>query len=58
MGNKTPTEAEARQLIKDAGGTPMGPVEAHEPGGVSTHTEPHINYTLGDGTKGTIQVQK
>jgi hypothetical protein len=57
LGGKTPTEAEAIRLIEDAGGSPRGPVEAHEPGGVSTHTYDHINYTLADGTKGTIAVQ-
>lgn len=50
-----PTEKEARKLIEEAGGT-VKRVEEHAPGGVSTHTYPHINYTTKDGTKGTIRI--
>jgi hypothetical protein len=56
LRGKIPTYDEAVRLIKDVGGTILR-VEEHAPGGRSTHTYPHINYTTADGLKATVQIQ-
>jgi RHS repeat-associated protein len=56
VGGLVPTAAEAEQLIVRGGGRVLR-VEQHAPGGVSTHTYPHINYVTKGGTKSTIRVQ-
>jgi hypothetical protein len=53
-----PTQAEAEALITQSGGQILRVDEGHLPGGVSTHTFPHINYTTKGGTKATVQIQK
>jgi hypothetical protein len=53
---KVPTQAEALELIEKAGGVVNRIEEAHLPGGVSTHTFPHINYTTRGGTRGTVRI--
>ncbi len=57
LGNKLPTVKQAERMIRDAGGSLARGPESHAPGGVSTHTYPHINYTVG-GIKGTIEVKQ
>jgi hypothetical protein len=54
--NDVPTQTEAERLIDEAGGRILR-VEEHEPGGVSTHTFPHINYVTKDGNYVTIRIQ-
>lgn len=53
---KVPTQAEALELIEQARGLVNRIEEAHLPGGVSTHTFPHINYTTRGGTKATVRI--
>jgi RHS repeat-associated protein len=53
-----PTVEEASAMIKEAGGTIEREVEEHAPGGVSSHTYPHINYTTAEGQKATLRVQR
>jgi RHS repeat-associated protein len=54
IGGNVPTQAEATQLIEDAGGTVQRIEDAHMP--PNPHTYPHINYTTASGAKGTIQI--
>jgi RHS repeat-associated protein len=55
---KVPSEDEAVRMIEDSGGN-VDRIEAgHAPGGDSTHTNPHINYTTASGVKGTIDIQQ
>ncbi len=56
INGKTPTEAEARQLIEEAGGR-VDRVEGphNEP---NPHNFDHINYTTKSGAKGTIEIQR
>ena len=42
-----PTEQEALDLIREAGGEVIRVDLGHSPGGVSTHTYPHIHYKNG-----------
>jgi hypothetical protein len=58
IGGIVPTQSQALDLISRAGGTveridPAG----HPPGGISTHTAPHINYTTKGGTKSTVIIR-
>jgi hypothetical protein len=67
IAGEVPTREEATQMIRESGGTiqrgaagePMEPGEqfGHEPGGVSEHTYPHINYETPSGVKATVKVQ-
>jgi hypothetical protein len=52
---KVPTQDEAIRLIRAARGkiTEIEP-SGHPEGGVSTHTYPHINYTI-NGAKATVE---
>lgn len=45
LGGKVPTREEATRMIEESGGKVDRQDAGHAPGGVSTHTEPHINYT-------------
>jgi RHS repeat-associated protein len=58
LGGRLPTREEALRMIQDAGGRVLRDVETHPPGGVSTHTYPHINYETANGIKGAIKVQQ
>jgi len=51
------SEAEARRLIEQSGGTINRVEGAHPKGGVSNHNYPHINYTTSSGVKGTIKIK-
>jgi RHS repeat-associated protein len=59
LNGKVPTKEEAIQMIKDAGGK-VGRIEeeGHAAGGVSTHQNPHINYTTASGAKGTVDIKQ
>jgi len=52
-----PTEAEAKQLIDEAGGKVVRVQPAHPEGGISTHTYNHINYTTASGARATIRIK-
>ncbi len=52
-----PTLEEARELIRQAGGTIDRIEEGHAVGGVSEHTYPHINYTTPSGSIATVKVE-
>lgn len=58
VGGVVPTQDEAIALIRAAGGkVERIDIEGHAPGGISTHTTPHINYTTKGGTKATVVIQ-
>ena len=57
FNGNVPTEAEARRLIEQSGGTINRVEGPHPAGGISDHTYPHINYTTSSGVKGTIRIQ-
>jgi hypothetical protein len=57
VGGIIPTQSEAIEMI-EAGGGKVQRIEMHEPGGVSNHTYPHINYVTQGGTKATVQIEK
>jgi len=53
-----PTLQEARDLVNESGGTIVREdIAGHAPGGVSTHLDPHINFTTGAGNRATIYIQ-
>ena len=53
-----PTLEEARDLIDQAGGNIVREdLAGHPPGGVSTHLDPHINFTTASGNKATIYIR-
>jgi hypothetical protein len=56
LGQKIPTAAEARKMIEATGGKVLR-IEEHEPGGVSTHTFPHVNYETQSGNSATVRIQ-
>jgi RHS repeat-associated protein len=52
-----PTEAQARELLEDAG-VDMSKIRVQDPHSApNPHTYPHINYPTPSGGKGTIQIQ-
>lgn len=51
-----PTEQEALDLIKEAGGEVIRVDLGHSPGGVSTHTYPHIHYKINGSEKNVIRI--
>ncbi len=51
-----PTQAQAEQLIADGGGTIQRVEVGHPPGGVSTHSYPHINYYTSSGVRSAIRI--
>ena len=55
IGGKVPTAQEAEELIQEEGGTINRGRETHDPGGVSTDTYPHINYTTSSGAKAAVR---
>ena len=55
IDGKIATEAEARALIEDAGGTIIRVEEAHGP--PNPHQFRHINYVTASDARGTIQIQ-
>jgi len=67
IAGEVPTRAEATEMIQQGGGEiqrggagePMDPGEefGHDPGGVSDHTYPHINYETPSGVKATVRVE-
>ena len=57
VGEIVPTVDEAADLITQGKGIIDRIEDAHPPGGESTHTYPHINYTTASGKKGTVRVQ-
>jgi hypothetical protein len=58
LEGKVPTKEEAKRMIQESGGrVEREDYEGHPPGGVSEHTEPHINYTTAAGEKATIIVK-
>ena len=57
LSGKVPSRAEATRMIEESGGKVIRQDEGHPPGGVSTHHEPHINYTTPSGEKATIIVK-
>ncbi len=58
LGGKVPTREEATRMIRESGGLVERQDPGHTPGGVSTHTEPHINYTTASGEKATVIVRE
>jgi RHS repeat-associated protein len=58
LNGKVPTREEALKMIEENGGTVIRDEAGHAPGGVSTHTEPHINYTTSTGIRQTVIVQR
>jgi RHS repeat-associated protein len=57
LGGKVPTREEATRMIEESRGTVDRQDAGHAPGGVSTHTEPHINYYTEAGQKATVIVK-
>ena len=51
-----PTQQEALDLIKEAGGEAIRVDLGHSPGGVSTHTYPHIHYKINGSEKNVIRI--
>ena len=51
-----PTQQEALDLIKEAGGEVIRVDLGHSPGGVSTHTYPHIHYKINGSEKNVIRI--
>jgi hypothetical protein len=45
-------------MVQEAGGTVQRNDPGHEPGGVSSHTEPHVNYTTVSGKKAMVNVRE
>jgi hypothetical protein len=58
LNGKVPTRQEANQMIQEAGGSVDRNDPGHAPGGVSTHTDPHVNYTTPSGQKATVTVRE
>jgi RHS repeat-associated protein len=58
LNGKVPTRAEATRMIEESGGKVERQDAGHAPGGVSTHTEPHINYTTVNNAKATVIVRE
>ena len=58
LNGKVPTREEANQMIQEAGGSVDRNDPGHSPGGVSTHTDPHVNYTTPSGQKATVTVRE
>ncbi len=58
LNGKVPTREEANQMIQEAGGSVDRNDPGHAPGGVSTHTDPHVNYTTPSGQKATVTVRE
>jgi RHS repeat-associated protein len=57
LGGKVPTQDEAVQMIRESGGEIDRIEEGHGPESVSSHNEPHINYTTANGAKATVYIQ-
>ena len=57
LNGEVPTRAEANSMIRQIGGRVDRNDVGHEPGGVSPHTEPHVNYTTPGGQKATVNVR-
>jgi RHS repeat-associated protein len=57
LGGKVPTQDEAVQMIEESGGTIDRIEEGHGPDSVSSHNQPHINYTTAGGDKATVIIQ-
>jgi RHS repeat-associated protein len=57
LNGKVPTRAEATKMIEENGGEIIRQDQGHDPGGVSTHTEPHINYRTSTGFRHTVIVK-
>ena len=51
-----PTEAQARHLISQSGGSLIRVEPGHQP--PNPHTYRHINYVTSNGTKGTIRISE
>jgi RHS repeat-associated protein len=58
LNGKVPTREEANRMIQESGGTVDRNDPGHSPGGVSSHTEPHVNYTTASGQKATVTVRE
>ncbi len=57
LNGKVPTREEATRMIEENGGEVVRQDQGHDPGGVSTHTEPHINYRTSTGFRQTVIVK-
>ena len=51
-----PTEQEALDLTREAGGEVIRIDPAHPANGISTHTYPHIHYSINGSEKNIIKI--